>query len=88
MAQLIYQRSEGNAFFTRQLARALQEQGNLQFEGDEWHLSATAAPASSPPESVRAVIGQRLGRLAPLTQEMLREASVLGQVFTFGDLQA
>ncbi len=31
LAQRIYARSEGNAFFIRQLARALQEQGELTF---------------------------------------------------------
>jgi predicted ATPase/DNA-binding XRE family transcriptional regulator len=88
LAQLIYARSEGNAFFTRQLARALQEQGDLAFAEGQWRLSAdTAAPAMHAPESVRAVIGQRLGRLSALTQDVLREASVLGQVFAFDDLQ-
>jgi tetratricopeptide (TPR) repeat protein len=84
LARLIQQRSEGNAFFTRQLTRALQEQGDLLFEEGEWRLSASVTlPA---PESIRALIGQRLARLMPLTQDVLREASVLGQDFAFTDL--
>jgi transcriptional regulator with XRE-family HTH domain/tetratricopeptide (TPR) repeat protein len=86
LAQRIYARSEGNAFFTRQLARALAEQGTLAFADGQWVLDA-AGSALEAPESVRAVIGQRLGRLTPLTQEVLREASVLGQVFLFEDLR-
>ncbi len=86
LAQRIYARSEGNAFFTRQLARALAEQGALAFADGQWVLDA-AGSALEAPESVRAVIGQRLGRLTPLTQEVLREASVLGQVFLFEDLR-
>ena len=86
LAQLIYARSEGNAFFTRQLTRALQEQGELQFADGQWRLQRGGS-ALEAPESIRAVIGQRLLRLTPLTQEVLREASVLGQVFLFDDLR-
>ncbi|HEX3270186.1 MAG TPA: AAA family ATPase [Ktedonobacterales bacterium] len=85
LARLIQQRGEGNAFFTRQLTRALQEQGNLRFEEGEWRLGASEPIPT--PESIRAVIGQRLAHLAPLTQDTLREASVLGQIFAFADLQ-
>jgi transcriptional regulator with XRE-family HTH domain/tetratricopeptide (TPR) repeat protein len=87
VAQRIYARSEGNAFFTRQLVRALQEQGDLEFAEGQWRLSANLTPALEAPESIRSVIIQRLGRLTPLTQEVLREASVLGQVFHFEDLR-
>jgi predicted ATPase len=92
LSQLIYQRTEGNAFFTRQLTRALQEQGELQFAGGQWRLRVATLPTSelklpTLPESIRAVIGQRLGRLAAHTQELLREASVLGQVFAFDELR-
>jgi tetratricopeptide (TPR) repeat protein len=91
LAARIYARSEGNAFFIRQLAKALNEQDELQFVGGQWRLSATNASASvslvETPESIRAVIGLRLARLTPLTQDVLREASVLGQLFVFGELQ-
>src|SRR5262249_8127222 len=49
--------------------------------------SAGAALALEAPESIRFVIAQRLGRLAPLTQEGLREASGLGRVGAFADLR-
>jgi tetratricopeptide (TPR) repeat protein/transcriptional regulator with XRE-family HTH domain len=89
LAELIYARSDGNPFFTRQLAKALQEQDELRFVEGEWCLSAISADASvhEAPEGIRTVIGQRLARLTPLTQEVLREASVLGQVFAFGEVQ-
>src|SRR5439155_98056 len=38
------------------------------------------------PESVRSVIGQRLARLSESTQEILQDASVLGQTFGFDGL--
>jgi predicted ATPase len=87
LAARIYAGSEGNAFFTRQLAHALREHGDLLFEEEQWRLSATSASRVEAPESIRAVIGQRLSRLTPHTQEVLREASVLGQRFDFRQLQ-
>jgi hypothetical protein len=50
-------------------------------------LSAPSASAFEAPEGIRSVIGQRLARLTPLTQDVLREASVLGLLFVFGELQ-
>ena len=87
LALRIYARSEGNAFFTRQLTRALQEQGGLALAEREWRVNASSVSALEVPESIRAVIGLRLGHLTAHTQDVLREASVLGQVFVFGDLQ-
>jgi tetratricopeptide (TPR) repeat protein len=36
---------------------------------------------------VRSAIGERIARLSPTTQEILHEASILGQQFSFEDLQ-
>jgi tetratricopeptide (TPR) repeat protein len=82
----IYQRSEGNAFFTRQLAQALLEQGALTLTEGAWRLRETIAAASTP-ESIRSIIAQRLSRLTAHTQEVLREASVLGQVVIFDEVR-
>ena len=86
LAQRIYARSEGNAFFTRQLTRALQEQGDLIFAEGRWDMSVQDMTVTAP-ESIRSVIGQRLGRLTEHTQDVLREASVLGQVFAFDEVR-
>jgi tetratricopeptide (TPR) repeat protein len=40
------------------------------------------------PETIRSVVGQRLGRLGEPTRAVLAEASVLGQTFAFEDLVA
>jgi predicted ATPase len=87
MAQRIHARSEGNPFFARQLTRALQEQDALEFAAGVWQLRAQTGATLPAPESITAVIGQRLRRLTPLTQEVLREASVLGQAFAFAELR-
>ena len=87
VAQRIYARSEGNPFFARQLTRALQEQGDLAFTAGQWRLKTASASVLATPESITAVIGQRLRRLTPLAHEVLREASVLGQAFAFAELR-
>jgi class 3 adenylate cyclase/tetratricopeptide (TPR) repeat protein len=83
-AGLVYGRTEGNPFFVQQVMRALVERGDVYREGGHWERKAVEA--IEVPESVRSVIGQRLERLSEQTQEVLAEASVLGQTFTFEEL--
>jgi class 3 adenylate cyclase/tetratricopeptide (TPR) repeat protein len=84
-ATLLHSRTEGNPFFTQEVLRALVERGDVFQAGGSWDRKAVEAIAV--PESVRAVIGQRLEHLAPETQAVLREASVLGQTFQFAELR-
>ncbi|WP_232234426.1 BTAD domain-containing putative transcriptional regulator [Actinoplanes sp. N902-109] len=60
---LIHERSGGNPFFARELAR----------------LYASGAPAGEIPEGVRDVLRHRLTRLPGPVQEVLRRAAVLGR---------
>jgi tetratricopeptide (TPR) repeat protein len=83
---LVYGRTEGNPFFVQQVMRVLVERGDV-FRS-EGHWDRRAIEDIEVPESVRSVVGQRLSRLPDETQEILREASVLGQTFGFDDLQA
>ena len=84
---LLHQHSEGNPFFTTELLRALIEQGDVYRDvGGAWDRRSIDAIVV--PESVRAVIGQRLAHLSNETQAVVLEASVLGQTFSFTDLQA
>jgi len=83
-SDLLYQRTEGNPFFLQQVLRVLMERGDL-FQGDGgWTRKAIAE--IEVPESIRSVVGHRLSRLPEGTQEILHEASVLGQAFLFDDL--
>jgi len=84
-AQLVHGRTEGNPFFVQQVLRVMVEQGDVFREGSHWERREIEKIAV--PQSVRAVIGQRLSRLAERTQEILREASVLGRRFSFDQLQ-
>jgi class 3 adenylate cyclase/tetratricopeptide (TPR) repeat protein len=85
-ASLVFRRTEGNPFFVQQVMRMLVERGDVYQEGDHWERKAVEE--IDVPESIRSVVGQRLSRLTEETQELLREASVLGQSFFFDDLEA
>jgi class 3 adenylate cyclase/tetratricopeptide (TPR) repeat protein len=85
-ASLVFRRTEGNPFFIQQVMRMLVERGDVYHEGDHW--ARKAVQEIDVPESIRSVVGQRLSRLTEETQELLREASILGQTFSFSDLEA
>ena len=63
--------TEGNALFVAEVVRLLDAEGRLGETGVALRI----------PPSVRAVIGQRLGRLSPACRELLSSASVLGREF-------
>ena len=67
----IHAETEGNALFVAEVVRLLDAEGRL---------GETGAALGIPP-SVRAVIGQRLGRLSPACRELLSSASVFGREF-------
>ncbi len=67
----IHAETEGNALFVAEVVRLLDAEARL----------GEAGAALSIPPGVRAVIGQRLGRLSPGCRELLAAASVLGREF-------
>lgn len=85
-AALLHQRTDGNPFFTQEVLRALVERGDLYHENGHWERRAL--DEIEVPESIRSAIGERVSHLAPATQQLLQEAAILGQTFTFADLQA
>jgi tetratricopeptide (TPR) repeat protein len=88
VAELVYGQSEGNPFFAQAVARTLLDRGDV-YRADEtatWERRERIELVV--PEGVRGLIHERVARLAQPTQEVLKEASVLGQAFAFGDLQA
>ncbi len=85
LADAIHQRTEGNPFFTQEVLRVLADRRDVYRAEGQWERRAVADIAV--PESVRSAIGERVAHLRPTTQEVLAEASVLGQHFTFEDVQ-
>lgn len=81
---LVHRHTDGNAFFVEEVVRTLVERGDVYREDGRWQ--GRSLEDLEIPKSVRSVVGQRLSRLSDESQEILREASVLGPAFSFEDL--
>src|SRR5262249_20256743 len=66
LAQHLHRRTDGNAFFTREVVRALIERGDLYQEDGRWQCKDLGE--IEVPESIRSVIGQRVAHLPPEAQ--------------------
>jgi tetratricopeptide (TPR) repeat protein len=86
VTNVIYGPTEGNAFFVQEVLHALIERGDITLQSGSWQ----PRPGTDilVPESIRAAVLERVGRLSPTAQETLGIASVLGQTFRFDDLLA
>jgi tetratricopeptide (TPR) repeat protein len=85
-AEVVYRHTDGNPLFVQEVLRALIERGDVYRREGHWESRDIAEIGV--PESVRATIADRASRLSERAQEALHQASVLGQAFDFGDLQA
>jgi class 3 adenylate cyclase/tetratricopeptide (TPR) repeat protein len=80
LVRMIDRETEGNPFFVEEVYLHLVESGVLL--DDHGRVRADLQPDEvSVPESIRLVLGQRLGRLAESTREVLVAAAVSGRVF-------
>jgi tetratricopeptide (TPR) repeat protein/transcriptional regulator with XRE-family HTH domain len=86
LTELIQNVAEGNPFLAQEVLRTLHERGDLVRNATTGRWERRTGVEIGVPETVRDAIGERMARLRPATQKMLREASVLGQVFTFAAL--
>lgn len=80
LAEKIEQETEGNPFFVTEVVQHLVETGSLRQADDGWQVVAAVGHLGVP-EGVREVLGRRLGRLRPSSNEVLAIASVLGRSF-------
>ncbi len=80
--EALYNHARGHALFTVEMLRGMQERGDLvQDEQGRWTEGATL-DWQTLPVRVEGVIGERIGRLPVGLQEILKVASVEGEVFT------
>ncbi|MBN1889682.1 MAG: tetratricopeptide repeat protein [Thermoflexales bacterium] len=96
VAELIYQKSEGNPFFSEELAYALQDSGYIKISTKPMFDSAGRRMCQlmpgvdlktvSLPGTVQGLITSRIDRLTPSQQFTLKVASVIGQVFSYRTL--
>jgi ABC-type transport system substrate-binding protein len=90
LVQRIYEATEGNPFFTRELVRSLMESGGiLRDTSGTWTLSGGMAISSDAlPATIQQTVEKRVERLPEDVRDVLSVASVLGKSFDFEDLEA
>lgn len=90
IATLIQEQSQGNPFFSEELAYSLREEGLIAIANGECHLTSKALDSKNltVPNTIQGVITSRIDRLLPEQQLALKVASVIGRVFPFHILHA
>ncbi len=88
LAFALYQETEGNPFFIREVLAHLIEEGKIVHEGGRWVGRVTSPSELGIPEGVREVIGRRLSRLSEGCNRMLTVASAMTGGFSWEELKA
>jgi ABC-type transport system substrate-binding protein len=85
----LYEASEGNPFFAKELLRSLLDSGNIaQDDNGFWVLSGERAISSDAlPATIQQAVETRIGRLPDELREILSIAAVMGKTFEFRDLE-
>jgi tetratricopeptide (TPR) repeat protein len=81
LVNAVYRETEGNPFFVSEVVRLLVANGEMERAG------ADASWTPSIPQSVREVVGRRLGRLSEECNRILTVASIIGREFTLAALE-
>ena len=87
VVRVVYDETEGNAFFVEEVFEHLHEEGRLLDERGRWRRDVRVGEVDVP-ESVRLVIGRRLQRLSDEARKLLTAASTIGRVFDVNLLEA
>ncbi|MBI2840548.1 MAG: protein kinase [Acidobacteria bacterium] len=88
LASQLYEATEGNPYFTRELVRSLLESGDIVRDaGGKWTLSGTGISADSMPLTIQQTVERRIERLPEDLQSILSTASILGQEFEYRELE-
>ncbi len=83
LAELIYEKTAGNAFFTRQFLELLYEDGSIHFDdkGGGWQWDIERIRGKSITENVVEFIANKIVTLPQKTQELLKIAACMGNQF-------
>jgi len=83
LAHAVYRETDGNPFFVSEVLRHLSETGAIYREaGGRW-VARDSLEQMALPDSVREVIGGRVGRLGEDARRVLSIAAVIGRDFDF-----
>ena len=88
LAAALYQETEGNPFFIREVIAHLIETGKLVHEDGRWVGRVASIAELGIPEGVREVIGRRLTRLSDGCNRMLTLASTMTGGFLVGSAES
>ncbi|MEP6922539.1 MAG: ABC transporter substrate-binding protein [bacterium] len=90
LVEKLYEGTEGNPFFTKELVRSLLDSGGIsKDQTGAWSLgAATDLSASELPATIQQAVEKRIERLPEELREILSMASVIGKAFDFRDLEA
>ena len=77
----LFQQTDGHPLYTVELLRGLQERGDLRKNREGQWVSGTRIDWDTLPPRVEGVIAERISRLPPWLQHLLRAASVQGESF-------
>jgi len=80
--EMLYRQTRGHPLFTIELLRGMQERRDLVHDSEGQWVEGPALGWETLPARVEAVIAERMGRLPESLREVLRVASVEGEVFT------
>jgi class 3 adenylate cyclase len=81
LARAVYRETDGNPYFVTEVLRHLSESGVIFLGPDQRWTTSVAPEEIALPDSVREVIGTRVGRLGPTADDVLSIAAVIGRDF-------
>jgi class 3 adenylate cyclase len=81
LAHAVYRETDGNPFFVSEVLRHLSETGAIYQDTRGRWVAADGIEQMTLPESVRVVIGARVGRLGRAAERALSMAAVIGRDF-------
>ncbi len=90
LARTLFDATEGNPFFTKELVRSLVDSGGIA-EDDVGTLSLSSEmglTSDALPETIQQVVEKQIERLDEGDREVLAMAAVLGRSFEYRDLEA
>ncbi|MGI8762505.1 MAG: ATP-binding protein, partial [Ilumatobacteraceae bacterium] len=81
LARAVYRETDGNPFFVSELLRHLSETGAIYQDSTGRWVTGDTLEQLALPDSVRVVIGARVGRLGRAAERVLSLAAVIGRDF-------
>jgi predicted ATPase/signal transduction histidine kinase len=90
LAQLVFQKTQGNPFFLNQFVRSLNARGLLSFDPERgrWRWDLERIQREAITDNVANFMAEQLGSLPVPTQEVLKRAACIGNTFSLGLIAA